>query len=218
MIKIKVHSISSRLLCFMVLFITGIGCAPVISKQTRQQVNPDLTFLEVLKDPERYKGQTIILSGIVLEAKNTDEGTVLEILQTQADYRGEPEDIDRSRGRFLARYDGYLDTSVYERGRGVTIAGTIEGTRIQPLGEVEYIYPFIHVKEIYLWPARRMYPYPYSYYDRYHWWRSPFYYHRHRHFPRRKLDREDSKKQEIGIGKGERREFRQRKSDKSRKK
>ncbi|MBW2023760.1 MAG: Slp family lipoprotein [Deltaproteobacteria bacterium] len=42
--------------------------------------------------------------------------------------------MDKSKGRFLALYKGFLDVAIYRRGREVTIGGKIIGKRvIQPL-------------------------------------------------------------------------------------
>lgn len=146
----------------IVLLLLMSSCAPVISKQIREQARPDITFTEVLNDPERYKGQMIILSGIVIEAENTKEGTLLQILQRPAGFRGKPKAVDESGGRFLALDSHYLDVNVFTKGRAVTIAGEVQGKRILPLDKTEYIYPLIYVKELYLWPAERSYysPYP----------------------------------------------------------
>ncbi len=159
----------------LVLLLTG--CAPVISKHVRKQARSDISFRDVLNDPERYKGQMIIASGILIEAENTREGTLLHVLQRPAGFRGQPKDVDETEGRFLALVSSYLDVYVYTKGREVTIAGEIQGKRILPLDRTEYVYPLIHVKEIYLWPViekRYDAPYPSYYYGDYWWWQTHF--------------------------------------------
>ena len=163
---------------WVVLLLSIASCAPVISKQIREQVRPDITFAEVLNDPERYKGQMIILSGVIIEATNTNEGTLLQVLQRPTGFRGKPKDVDETGGRFLALDNRYLDVYVYAKGREVTIAGEVQGKRTLPLDKTEYTYPLIYVKELYLWPVteKGYYPppYPYYYYDNYWWWRGHF--------------------------------------------
>lgn len=162
-----------RKLILMVSLLLLAGCTPVISRQVMEEVRPDITFKEILNAPEGHKGQVVILSGIIIEAKNTEEGTLLEILQTPAGFRGEPKDIDKSEGRFLVHNDTHLDLNIYTRGRSVTVAGEIQGKRVLPLGKTEYAYPLLHAKEIYLWPIiRRHHPYSYYSYERYYWWRG----------------------------------------------
>lgn len=159
MVKNNTYIIFSQSMVIVVLFM--VGCAPVISKQVREQVRPDVTFREVLNDPERYKGQMIILSGIVVETENTKEGTLLQVLQRPAGFRGKPKDVDDTGGRFLALDSRYLDGNVFTRGRAVTIAGVVQGEQILPLDETEYSYPLVYVKELYLWPDERGYGTPY---------------------------------------------------------
>jgi len=152
-----------------------MGCAPVISKPLRDQVDKSLSFSDVFKDPEAHKGSVVVWAGVIIEAKNTKEGTLIEILQKPADVFGAPEEVDRSEGRFLALYPSYLDVAVYAKGRGMTVGGEIQGKRIMPLGEIQYSYPFVLAKEIYLWPdtsKERLAPYPYPGYP--WWWYDPF--------------------------------------------
>jgi outer membrane lipoprotein len=137
-------------------------------------VKPDLTFREVLNDPERYKDQMVILSGVIIETKNTKEGTLLTVLQRPAGFRGKPKDVDESEGRFLALDIRYLDVNVFAKGRVVTVGGEVQGKRVLPLDEIEYAYPLIYVKEIYLWPVvEKRYYSPYYPYDHW-WWRNCF--------------------------------------------
>ena len=159
-----------------VLFFVN-GCAPPISKQLREQVSEELTLKVVLKKPDAYKGKNVLWSGVIIDSVNLKEGTMIEILQKPADMQGKPKDVDESEGRFLALHSGYLDVVIYNEGRKVTVAGEVQGKRIQPLGEIEYIYPLIKVKEIHLWPVEKEQsvccPYPYWHYPR---WYGPCWY------------------------------------------
>jgi len=152
-----------------------LGCAPVISKPLREQAAKDLSFSEVFKDPDAHKGKVVIWAGEIIEAKNAKEGTLIEILQKPTDFSGAPEELDRSEGRFLVLHPSYLDVAVYSKGREVTVAGEVDGKRTMPLGEIQYKYPLVLAKEIYLWPdttKERLAPYPYPGYP--WWWYDPF--------------------------------------------
>lgn len=159
----------------LVSVLIAAGCGPVISKTLREQVDKNLTFREVSKSPDAHKGAVVVWAGVIIEAKNTREGTLLEILQRQADLFGAPEETDRTDGRFLALYPSYLDAAVYSKGREVTVGGEVHGKRVMPLGEIQYTYPLVLAKEIHLWPdasRERLAPYPYPYYP---WgWYDPF--------------------------------------------
>ena len=64
--------------------------------------------------------------------------------------------MDKSKGRFLALYKGFLDVAIYRRGREVTIGGKITGKRVLELGEIEYTYPFVEIKEIRNYSAKKI--------------------------------------------------------------
>lgn len=158
------------------LLLSVSGCAPVISQSVRDQVDKSLTFGEVFKDPEAHKGAVVVWAGVVIDATNTQEGTLIQLLQRPADFFGAPEQTDKTQGRFLVLYPSYLDVAVYSKGREVTVGGVIEGKKVMPLGEIQYSYPLLVAKEIYLWPdisSERLAPYPYPY-PGYPWWYDPF--------------------------------------------
>ncbi len=162
------------LLCSLWSF--GTGCAPVISKELRAQVDKEISFRELSRDPASYQGKIVLLGGEIIGAKNLREGTLIEILHRPTNREGRPKEGDLSEGRFLALYDGYLDPAVYAQGREVTVAGVIKGKRVLPMDEIEYVYPLVEIKEIHLWPPRReaeyYWPHPY-YYDPW-WWSYPY--------------------------------------------
>ncbi|MEA2085055.1 MAG: Slp family lipoprotein [Thermodesulfobacteriota bacterium] len=93
------------------------GCAPIISKQLREQVAKVLNLSVVAKDPEAYRGKTVLWSGTIISSMNLKEGTIIEVLQKPTDMQGKPKDVDDSEGRFLVLYPGYLDVAIYNSGR-----------------------------------------------------------------------------------------------------
>jgi outer membrane lipoprotein len=168
---------------FCVLLISGFlllsGCAHVISKNLRAEADPTLSFSRVLQNPEAFKGKTVIWGGEVVETTNQKDGsTLIEVLERRLDRQGEPDEASPSQGRFLVQSQDYLDPYVYRRGRKVTVAGVILGQKVKPLGEMDYRYPLVSIKQLHLWPVyyyapAPYYPYPY-YYDP--WWRpAPWY-------------------------------------------
>lgn len=123
------------ILTFLFLLLFAIllpGCAHVVSKESRDKVDMGISPIDVLKDPDMYKGKFVILGGIIASSINTEEGTYIEMVQKPLDYRGRPEDTDILLGRFLILYEDYLDTAIYSRGREVTVVGEVVGKRIRP--------------------------------------------------------------------------------------
>lgn len=167
------------------------GCAHVISKELRMKSDPSLTLRQVRNNPDAFQGKMVVWGGEIIETLNLKEGsTEIEVFQRSLGWRGEPKGTAVSEGRFLILSDQYLDPYLFSKGRKVTVAGEILGKKIKPIGEMEYSYPLISSKQIYLWPEYYSYPYPY-YYDP--WWPYPYwrlrfgfgYYYYHPHPPHR---------------------------------
>lgn len=136
-------------LCGLLLICLS-GCGHVISHELRQQAEKGITPEVLFKDPDALKGKTVILGGIIVSSKNTNEGTYIEVLQKPLDYRGRPKVTDITYGRFLIFSESYLDTAVYSAGREIAVAGEILGRQIRPLGEIQYSYLLIKGKELHL--------------------------------------------------------------------
>ncbi len=148
------------------------GCLP-ISRQLRSEVDKTLTFQQVFQNPEAYKGKIVIWGGEVVETINQKDGTTLiVVLQRPLDWTEEPT-FKRSEGRFIVLVSGYVDPYIFRRGRRITVAGEIQGRKVMRLGDLEYPYPLLQNKQIYLWGEYYYYPapYPYPYYPYYpYWW------------------------------------------------
>jgi len=151
------------------------ACAHVIPEDTLQQVDKELSFSALKKAPEEYKGKAIVLGGVIVGLVHKKEGSVLEVYQTAMDRRGKPVGLDSSAGRFLAVYQGLLESEIYRTGRRVTLAGIVQGGKVMKLGEMDYRYPSILIKEMYLWEEEKPFryePYPWGFWDP--WW-HPWY-------------------------------------------
>ena len=167
---------------FLVSLILTAGCAHVISKDLRAQADPSLTLNEVRQNIEAYKGRLVIWGGEILQTINQKDGTtIIEVFQKSLGWRGEPKETLSTEGRFLILAEKYLDPYLYSRGKKITVAGEIRGERIKPIGEMDYRYPIVLSKEIYLW-EQYYYPIPH-YFDPYwghpYWWRFHLHYYRY---------------------------------------
>ncbi len=173
-----------QLLSVIPLILLVSGCAHVISKDIRANSDLSLTLRQVLENPDEFKGKSVVWGGEIIEVVNQEDGaTEIEIFQRPLDFRGEPNQTAASEGRFLVRADEFLDPYVYWRGRKFTVAGEITGEEMRKLGEMEYLYPLLRSKQIYLWQVYdSMYPYYYSYpWWGFSWWGLHFQHHHHHH-------------------------------------
>jgi outer membrane lipoprotein len=151
-------------LLFLLVFLFS-GCAHVISRDLRAKSDPSLTLAQVHQNPEASKGKWVVWGGEIIETVNQkDETTLIEVFQSPLDWMGEPKNTTYSEGRFLVLTDNYLDPYVFREGKKITVAGEITGEKTKLLGEMEYRYPLLLGKQLYLWPEYYSRLYPYYYY------------------------------------------------------
>jgi outer membrane lipoprotein len=142
---------AARLSILIVSFLAVAACGPIISKQVMSSVDPNISFQDLIKDPDRFKGKTVVLGGRIINTSVQEKETWIEILQQPLGSRQRPEDTDESHGRFLVRFDDYRDPAVYAPGRSLTVAGQVLGRSIRPIGQIQYSYPVLLAREAHLW-------------------------------------------------------------------
>lgn len=161
-----------------------VSCTSVLRYETMQSAlfNPPIQHMR--QDPLAYQGKLFVFGGIIADMRITEDGSLIEAVYVPVDFQGFLLDPALPSERFLALYPrsgGILDPMIFKKGREVTIAGVLTGMRAGIFQEIEYVYPFFTIQEIYLWekPYLSYRPYPYWWYDpwwygpgpRYYWWR-----------------------------------------------
>jgi outer membrane lipoprotein len=176
--------VSRQGLWLVVLLLAAAGlqaCAHPISEGLRRQADPELTFTRLLENPDQYIGKTFVLGGTIVATRNLETGSEIEVVQKELSSFGEPGLSDDTGGRFIFVHPGYLEATIFKKGRSITGAGKVLGSRMGKVGEREYRFPLIGVEEIKLWEEYTPYPYYYPYgYPYYYPFHSPFYYPSHR--------------------------------------
>ncbi|MBI1910540.1 MAG: Slp family lipoprotein [Deltaproteobacteria bacterium] len=143
-----------RIFMLLAVFTVVYGCGPVISKETLKQVDRNVTFEEVSKNPTQFIGKKVAFGGTIINTENEENRTLIEVLQEGLDYRLKPVEPAESAGRFLVAFDGFKDPAIYSKGKRITIAGTITGVEDRKLGQITYKYPVIKPDEHRLWIPR----------------------------------------------------------------
>lgn len=165
---------SMGLLAFlgMAMLIVG-GCTHAISQANRQMALKGLTPRDILQDFDVYKGRLVLMGGEIIGTKNLAAETVIETLQKPLDrYTGRPKSGQEYGGRFLVRYQAFKDPYIHSKGRELTVAGIVAGTKMSRVGEKAYTYLVLENRETYLWPEQKEYDrYPHEYPP---WWYDPW--------------------------------------------
>jgi outer membrane lipoprotein len=146
------------MLALMLATLTLLGCTSPVPREIREPPPGDLPLTRVLEQPQVRVGSRVRWGGRIVAVENTERETRVILVAKPLDYRGRPEETDQSPGRFLARFDEFLDPATYQEGRALTVAGVLEPTVIRPVGEYPYRYPVVRVETAYLWPPRPQYP------------------------------------------------------------
>lgn len=167
----------STMLAIATAMIVG-GCTSHIPAPIRS-APPDSPALAVVRDhPNDAVGKTVRWGGIIAKVENQQTETWVEIVDKSLGWNGAPLESDKSQGRFIARIAGFLDPIIYERGRRLTVYGTIEPAVAHRIGDFTYLFPVVLVSESHLWapePDVVYYePWP-IWYDP--WYPRPFPYH-----------------------------------------
>ncbi|WP_295878741.1 Slp family lipoprotein [uncultured Thiohalocapsa sp.] len=165
------------------------GCAAQMPQNLRTPAAA-LTPGDARAAPERHLGSTVRWGGTILAVRNTATETDVEILARALDAAGRPEPdaptADAAAGRFIARFNGFLDPAQYPEGRQLTVTGVLAGVETRAVGEYPYRYPVVAATAKHLWPeptAAADWPWypdpwlgpPWPGLGPYPWYRDPWY-------------------------------------------
>ncbi|MCL4873647.1 Slp/YeaY family lipoprotein [bacterium] len=122
------------------------GCS-VMPRGVLKAVDRDITLDQVQANPDRYLGSNVLWGGIILGAENLEDVTEIEVLETKLGFDERPAN-GTSRGRFIIRARGFLDTNIYSKDKRITVAGTVRAVERRRIGRMEYPYPVLEPIEV----------------------------------------------------------------------
>lgn len=117
-------------------------------------------------------GVKVRWGGTIASVRNGKVRTWIEIVEQPLSGNGRPRRTDRSEGRFLARFNGFLDPAIYTAGRKITVVGDVTHAVTGTIGAYSYKFPVVKVTSFHLWrplPKRRYVANPNPF------WVSPWY-------------------------------------------
>ena len=149
------------------------GCASNVPLSIRQAPDTHTTVSAAQVAPDRHVGAAVRWGGELVLVRNEATVSELEILGRRLASDGAPDPDSAAEGRFIARVNGFIDPADYKSGARVTVAGVLRGVTTGKVGEFQYRYPVVEVRQLYRWPKlppASVYPdhYPWPYYGP--WW------------------------------------------------
>lgn len=147
-------SILSRLALPAVL-LTLTACAPApIYKTSGAAIMA--TPAQVALAPERFSHNEVIWGGRIVKVSVFSHHSEIELLAYPLDSSQRPRANDSGNGRFIAVVPGYIEPLNYPAGALMTIDGKLNGTRVGKVGEADYVFPLVDVRQSHLWTPEEM--------------------------------------------------------------
>ncbi len=136
-----------------IVLLAASGCSTAIPENALSNVDKSITFAMLKANPSAYKDKTILVGGEIIKSTNKHNGTTqLEVIEFPLDNEYRPRKGDKSDGRFIVVYKGYLETEIFKPGRFVTVVGIVGENKKGTIGNMPYNFPEIDVTYLKLWP------------------------------------------------------------------
>jgi outer membrane lipoprotein len=162
----------------LVLMVCG-GCATNPTSSISQAIVDDVSMTQARSAIDAFMGSSVRWGGEVTEVENKADRTWVFMVGRALRDDEKPITDSASEGRFIASFSGFVDPLVYKPGRPLTVVGIIDGSTVRAIGEYDYRFPVVAVRDSQLWeepsktkviyaPAPRYdyyyyHPYPYRY-------------------------------------------------------
>jgi outer membrane lipoprotein len=140
-----------RFFSWLLICLALAACSSTPSRQVMGK--RDITPAQAVKQFDRLKTEVLEWGGVIVESRNLEETTEIQIIAYPLQKSGRP-DLDKAPiSRFIAVSPGYLETADYSKGRSITLSGTLLGIRDGKVGDADYRFPLIKPNEMQLWPV-----------------------------------------------------------------
>ena len=131
------------------------GCSTIPEPINTSDDTSLASYQGVANNPEQFVGQQARWGGVIADVRNSEDYTIIEMVNFPLKSWGRPTVGDDSDGRFLALIDGFIDPAVYEQGRSLTILGTVQEVRTGKIDDYTYTYPVLEASGYYLWKKEK---------------------------------------------------------------
>lgn len=145
----------SRLIAPALLGVLLSACASLPSEVSVAEYDLQPAYSELAAHADVYNGQHVALGGMIIAVTNQKDSSTVEVLQLPIYDSGRPNpDTDKAGGRFLIRFERFLDPEIYSRGKMITVRGNISGQTTSSIGEHPYTYLSLQGDGLHLWPEQ----------------------------------------------------------------
>jgi len=154
----QLRAVRSAAAAHFVLVFALTGCATSVPREIASPVPGDPGIARALEHPLDVAGKPVRWGGTIVDIENRAEHTLVTVLARDLGGSGTPLIRDPSRGRFIARFPGFLDPEIYAKARKITVYGVLSNPVRGKIGEYDYAYPVVQVQLSELWPVEEPRP------------------------------------------------------------
>jgi outer membrane lipoprotein len=106
----------------------------------------------VAEAPERWIDRDVVWGGMIIEVRNFDQYSEVELLAYPLDDKQRPMLELADEGRFIALIPGYVEARDLPQGRFLSLVGRVTGERRGMLRNEPYVWPEVDIERSHLWP------------------------------------------------------------------
>lgn len=139
---------ATRILILLIFAVILTACASTAHKYPETKLSPTEAGLEF----EQLNGIQVTWGGTIVETKNLEQTTEIQVLSYPLTSSGEPKTGQSPKGRFIVSFDEFLEPNDYARGRKLTVTGNLSALHEGKVGEADYSFPVLTSPETLLWP------------------------------------------------------------------
>lgn len=179
-----------------ICLLMAISACSNVPKNIKLSSASEVQLNQVIANKRITEGKPIRWGGEIVDIDNTDDFSMIQVVQFPLNHYGKPMTDRNSLGRFMARTTEFFDPVVYKSGSLITFSGnaTIETTQ-RRIDEKQVMLPIVDVTDSYRWQAYEaqpstiyynpyIHPYHGFHYNRWHdrpWYGPRFGYHYYYH-------------------------------------
>ena len=140
-----------RRLALLTIITAGLFACSSTPEFNAQNAQLDLTPQAAVRDKTASKGARIFWGGTIIQTRNLETATHIEVLAYPLDDEGWPDVGAEPGGRFIIERSGYMEPAKYATGRQLTTVGTIITMLKGRVGESDYLFPVVKPEQMHLW-------------------------------------------------------------------
>ncbi len=129
------------------LLLTACAASPFNMEGINRTISPAQTL-----DDKTLLNSKVIWGGMIIETRNFENSSQIELLNYPLDGDGEPIRSAQPQGRFLIKHNGFLEPAQYASGRWFSALGTVQTSQSGKIGEADYRYPVMKASQLHIWP------------------------------------------------------------------